>query len=281
MGVNYFIIPLEGIDPEYQPLSKQSEFNQHEFAKALEAKWKNTEIRIENSDYSHITWQCEVNHKHKLRGSSSSGDYGVALEKPDAKDVEEFAIWYRTIIPDDVRIVIFNDSDVEHYCEITADTTYVQLVDFFTDYNYWITVTLANNEPIDIDNLSAQLRAQWPQVEIFPITDADPLSLYWEINLDHEFMGHYNLTETLFVTKKLTQDIIIDGAVSKNRTEMYLGPFPYSELAKTLIWYRGIVDESTELLVERKEDHRQLKLQAETTEQEIIKTFRRHWEMGM
>ena len=247
MGVNFFIIPLENIDPEYQPVSESFHFNLDEFTKALKEKWRNAEIRIDDSNDSHITWECEINHKHKLRGSSSRDDYGVALEKPDVNDVEEFAIWYRTLIPAEVRLVILKDSDVEHYREITSDTTYIQLIDFFTDYDYWITVTLANNEPIDIDNLPSQLRAQWSEVEIFPMIDADPLAFYWERKLEHEFTGHYNLTETLFVTKKLTQDITVDGAVSKDRSEMYLGPFPYSELAKTLMWYRSIVDESTEL----------------------------------
>jgi hypothetical protein len=280
MGTSFFITPREDIDPTYEAKGEKYRLEPEEFAKALKAKWKNTEIGMGYTEHFDMSWECEVNYHHKLRGSLFHDFGGVVLEKPSANDVEEFAIWFRTLVPDYVNLVVYNSSDITPF-EIKPDTTYLQIVDFFSHLNYWITVTLVNNEPIDIKDLSLQLRAQWPEVEIFPITDADPLSFYWEIKLEHEFTHHIKLSETESVIDQFTQDVIVSGAVSRNSSEMYLTPFPYSELAKMLIWYRGIMDESIELLVERREDHRQLKLQVETTEQEIIETFRRHWEMGM
>lgn len=277
MGISFFITPLEDIDPNYQPTGEKFRLEPDKFAEALRARWNDTKIGSGYSKDFDMSWECKVNHQYKLNGALFHDSCGIVLERPGDKDVEEFAIWFRKLVPAHVKLVIYNSSDITPF-ELAVDTTYLETVHFFAHHDYWITLTLANNNLIDVTNLQVQLHTQWPSVEIPPITEADPYAFYWEIKHEHEFSYTANLSERESVVKKFSQDVIVTGAVNKNRSELYVTSFPYPLMAETLIWYRSIVDKSMEILAERKEDHRQLKLRTETTKKEIIDTFRREWE---
>ncbi|MEZ4668069.1 MAG: hypothetical protein R3E39_09145 [Anaerolineae bacterium] len=279
MGVSFFITAREDIDPGYLGPDEQFRLKPQEFAEALNAKWKNTNVSIDNSEHFALRWECEVNLQYGLMGSLFRDSCGVVLEKPSLEDVADFAIWFRSIVPLDVQLAVYNSSNITPF-DLTVHTTYLQIIDFFTHYDYVCSLALSvtNGHTFDLSQLETNLKQSWPDVNIFTIGKNDPYSFYWEVKQSIKLKHHTPLSKEEVFTQEWEQQIIQSGAVNPERTVIYFSCYPYPELAKVLLWFRNTLPKSDGLLAERKIDARQMMIVANTTAEEIIETFTQDWE---
>lgn len=281
MSHSFFITPREYIDPDYAGPDVKFYLKLDEFANALKAQWEHASVSIDNSEHFALNWECMINNQYGLMGSLFRDFCGVVLERPTLEDVADFAIWFRSIIPSDVRLAVYNSSDITPF-DLTIHTTYLQVIDFFTHYDYlpMLVFAVPNNQTFDLNQLEICLKHKWPEVEIFSTCDDDPYAFYWEVNLLVTFKHQTQLSDGKVSVQEAEHWIIQSGAVNPQRTAIYFSYYPYCELAKVLLWFRSILPESDELFVERKVDERRLILAATTTAEEIIETFTRDWERG-
>ena len=259
MGVFYFITPLifERSDGQIDKVDSTFTLDPHGFADALKKRWGDVEVNYSSHEHVGLSWQCNVKEDRRLHGNLPRDGRGIVLEKPGEFDCAEFAVWYRSTIPSQYRLSIWNDIDVFKNLELRPDTTYFQVLHFFSELDYIPTITTFEdgNFKINQAHFVNQLKEQWPEITILPVQPDDPYSLYWEI-------------------ANSKWGTLQGGMVDRDLSTLLLHYFPDREVAKFAVWYRSIIPAEHKLIISIKAKNRSLILEKSTTEEDVINALK-------
>jgi hypothetical protein len=273
MGVSYFITPLliensqgkiiDELDIDYT-------IDPDQLADALRARWRDVQISVSSSSYAALYWECKVREPFGLNGVLQRDTQAIVLEKPGQHDVAEFATWFRGYVPSQYRLSLFNSSGFPKNLELRADTTYLQILHFFTHLDYVPTIVPFNDASFKVnrDDFQRKLKEQWPEAKVEPVQANDPYSFYWEI------ISSVQIERELPELPTYTTDALQSGAIDPNQATLYLHYYPDSEVAKFAVWYRSVIPSQHQLSLYIKAKKRSINLNTETTEQQIIEALK-------
>jgi hypothetical protein len=255
MGMNWFIGPYWALDDEGELQASGPEYviEVTQFEAALRMRWNviNT-LGFEDKKY----WEVEIGKDPRSEYVFHRGAT-VVLERPGEHNLAEFAVWYRSLVPAEYRLVVFNDADIEDTIELNPNITYIQFLHSYGDSDFSYTIRLSS--PPDLQLLERHLRGQWPSIKIYPITELDPYLFYWEL-LD------------------VGDDLLQSGAVARqNPNLLLLGNTHISTIAKFALWYRQIVSMDIEMTISIPAMNNGIALRTDTTEAEIIAAVKGNW----
>jgi hypothetical protein len=271
MGVIYFITPLifEKSDGQIDQVDSTFTLDPHEFADALKSRWTDVEVNYSSGEHVVLSWQCNVKQANRLYGELQPDMHTIVLEKPGEYDVAEFAVWYRSIIPPQYRLSLWNDSDVVDF-EVLPDTSYLQILFFFGDNDYAPAIAPLEDKyfKINRDDFVSKLKEQWPGIMLLPVQERDPYWLYWEISSEIVIPSPYpGIPDS-------KGEVLQAGMIDRDQATLFLHYFPDREVAKFAVWYRSITPEEHKLIISIKAKNRSLILEKSTTEQDVINALK-------
>lgn len=90
--------------------------NQTEFVEALKHRWHGIEVK--ESEIYALQWSVEVEGYHPMLGGLQSDYHTVTIDGGPIASIAEFAVWYRSLVPEQHRLFLFRETTFDNPIEL-------------------------------------------------------------------------------------------------------------------------------------------------------------------
>ncbi len=96
-------------------------------AHSLLQNWGEIEIRTTNIGSSLLEWRISVENS-LINGNLLSDSQTISLDTGDVTVVAEFAIWYRSLVPQEHKLFLYSGPTWQYPIELFSDTSVEEIV---------------------------------------------------------------------------------------------------------------------------------------------------------
>jgi hypothetical protein len=108
--------------------SKNLKIDVSSVARSLHQTWKEIEIKEVSIGTYLLEWEVMVRGSF-VHGGLQSDSQTVSIETSDVTVVAEFAVWYRSLIPQEHDLFLYTGPTWQHPIELFPDTSIEQIVE--------------------------------------------------------------------------------------------------------------------------------------------------------